>query len=74
MARSANRALKRAARMIRKMQVPAYCAVFEGVQEVENNGVLVEVKKVICIMDIGMVAELDFEEGAEEEDMSMMSA
>ena len=62
--------------MIRKMQVPAYCAEFEGVQEVENRGVVVEVKKVICIVDIDMLAVLDSEEGAEEEeeeDMSMMS-
>ena len=56
---------------MRKMQVPAYCPVFEGVQEVEKSGVAVEVKKVIC-MDIGMVLS-DVDE-AVEDDMSMMSA
>ena len=31
----ANRALKTVARMMRKMQVPAYWPVFDGVQEAE---------------------------------------
>lgn len=53
--------------MMRKMQVPAYCPVLEGVQEVEKSGVVVEVKKVVC-MDIDMDEEFE-----EEEDMSMMS-
>lgn len=35
--------------MMRKMQVPAYCPVFVGVQVMENRGVLVDVKKVMAM-------------------------
>ena len=38
--------------------MPAYCPVLEGVQEVANSGVVVEVKKVISMTDIGIVVGL----------------
>jgi len=41
--------------MMRKMQVPAYWPGVLGCQAREKSGVLVEVKKVIVIEDMGMV-------------------
>lgn len=49
------RARKMAANAIKKIQVPAYCPAEVGDQAVENSGVVVEVKKVIDIMLIGIM-------------------
>ena len=46
------------ARAMRKMQVPAYCPVLEGVQPLEYKGVVVEVKKTIVI-DMDMEESVD---------------
>ena len=43
------------AKMMRKMQVPAYCPVPEGAHCVEKSGVEVEEKKVIIISDIPII-------------------
>lgn len=49
-----------ALRKIRKMQVPAYCAVDDGVQEREKRGVVVEVRKVMDMVEEDMsMEELD---------------
>ncbi len=44
-----------APKKIRKMQVAAYLPVLAGYQLLEKRGVVVEVKKVIIIDDIGIM-------------------
>ena len=60
----ANNAWKIAPIMIRKMQVPAYWPVLEGVQPSEIRAVCVEVKKVLiiddmCIMPLDVTVDED---------------
>ena len=55
---SASNSRRMTAREMRKMQVPAYCPVLEGVQVLEYKGVLVEVKKTIVI-DMDMEESVD---------------
>lgn len=54
----AKRPRKIAARNMRKIQVPTYWPVVEGIQLEEYKGVIVEVKKTIIIDDIGIMVEL----------------
>ena len=50
------------ARMMMKMQVPAYWPVVAGVHLVEYNGVLVEVKRVAIMFDMGSIGEFEVDE------------
>jgi len=50
---------------MRKIQVPAYSPEFLGVQVAEKRGVLVEVKKVMAMVDMSIAMD-------EEDDMSML--
>ena len=45
-----------------KMQVPAYWPVVAGVHLVEYNGVLVEVKRVAIMFDMGSIGEFEVDE------------
>ncbi|RAR01527.1 hypothetical protein DDE82_006406 [Stemphylium lycopersici] len=63
--RIATKARNSAASTMRKMHVPAYCPESLGVQVVENRGVLVEVKKVMAMVDMSIFMD-------EEDDMSML--
>lgn len=46
------------ARMMMKMQVPAYPAVVVGVQSMENSGVSMAVKKVIIMVDAEVILDV----------------
>jgi len=50
------------ARIMRKIQVPAYCPIFMGVHMEEYRGVIVLLKNVMDISDIDMVVMEDTEE------------
>lgn len=47
-----------AAKTMRKIQVPAYTPVDVGVHAFEKSGVVVEAKKVIAIMLIGIIVSV----------------
>lgn len=72
--RIATSARNTAASAMRKIQVPAYCPLVVGVQDVEKRGVREDVKKVISMLDMGMdmleVESMDME-GEVEEGMAM---
>jgi hypothetical protein len=59
---TASSARKITARMMRKIQVPAYCPIFMGVHMEEYRGVIVLLKNVMDISDIDMVVMEDIEE------------
>ena len=68
----AMRARKRDASAMRNIHVPVYWPVVWGVQEREKRGVVVEVKKVMDMVDMVMEVEEFVEEEEEGMDMSMV--
>jgi len=50
-----------AAKAIRKMQVPAYCPVELGIQDMEYRGVVVEVKNVMAMEFMPIIVVSDEE-------------
>jgi len=60
---------------MRKMHVPAYWAVVDGVQEGEKRGVCVDVKRVPAMGDVDIVppVAMGSAEGAGDEDMALWS-
>lgn len=48
-----------AAKAMRNIQVPAYCPIDFGIQERENKGVVVDVKKVMAIAFIPIISSVD---------------